>query len=215
MTHRTAVTRLLLSCVLGGATYALAAPHMPVIVAVVGAWIVVALAYTVSTWLRVRSMNADEVRAHATAEEPGRRGAHLLLIVASFASLIGVGVLLVAGAGKGNAVPVEAIVGTAAVGASWALVHIIFTLRYARLYYADPAENPIDFNRTSDPDYQDFAYLAFTLGMTYQVSDTALNSRPVRRLALRHAVLSYLLGVVVIASTINLVVQLASTQLGH
>ena len=66
-----------------------------------------------------------------------------------------------------------------------------------------------DFNGEGDPDYHDFAYLAFTVGMTYQVSDTALAGRDLRRAVLGHALLSYLLGAVVLAVMINLVVQLA------
>jgi uncharacterized membrane protein len=63
----------------------------------------------------------------------------------------------------------------------------------------------VDFNQKNDPDYGDFAYLAFTLGMTYQVSDTSITSREIRRTALRHALLSYLFGAVILATVINLV----------
>jgi uncharacterized membrane protein len=66
----------------------------------------------------------------------------------------------------------------------------------------------VDFNQTEPPQYRDFAYLAFTLGMTYQVSDTNLTSSTIRREALRHALISFVLGVVVLAATINLVATL-------
>jgi uncharacterized membrane protein len=91
---------------------------------------------------------------------------------------------------------------------SWTLVHTVFTLKYARRYCSGTAGG-IDFNGTGAPDYPDFAYLAFTIGMTFQVSDTNIRSRPIRRTALRHAWLSFPLGAVIIATSINLVSGLA------
>lgn len=210
--HRSARTRLLLSgvvCLLVGLGTAFVGSP---ILAIVAAWIGIAATYSVLTWHGIRDLPPGEVCRHATRDEPGRRATHLALVLTSLFSLIGVGVLLTAGAG-GGAVPVEALVGTASVAASWVLVHLVFTMRYAGLYYEDVSSEAVDF-ATDDPDYQDFAYLAYTLGMTYQVSDTTLRTKAMRRTALRHAMLSYLLGAVVIASTINVVVQLASSAGG-
>jgi uncharacterized membrane protein len=81
-------------------------------------------------------------------------------------------------------------------------------LRYARLYYTEPIGG-VDFNADDKPSYTDFAYLAFTIGMTFQVSDTALSSRAIRSAALRHALLSYLFGTVILATTVNFVAGLA------
>ena len=89
---------------------------------------------------------------------------------------------------------------------SWATVHTVFTLRYARLYYA--LGGGIDFHEERAPAYGDFAYLAFTIGMTYQVSDTTIASRTIRRTALHHAYMSYLFGTVVVAMTINVIASL-------
>ncbi|QQS00501.1 MAG: DUF1345 domain-containing protein [Austwickia sp.] len=207
--QRSARLRLLLSCLIGALVGAATTVWGSLILAIIAGWIGIAGGYSALTWHAIRSMPAPEVRRHATADEPGRRVLHLALILTSVFSLVGVGVLLIAGSGRGGPVPVEALVGAAAVAASWVLVHVIFTLRYAALYYQDASSKPVDFS-ADDPDYQDFAYLAFTLGMTYQVSDTTLQTKAMRRTVLRHALLSYLLGAVVIASTINLVVQLAS-----
>jgi uncharacterized membrane protein len=81
-------------------------------------------------------------------------------------------------------------------------------LRYARLYYRSGQIGGIDFNEEGPPDYLDFAYVAFTIGLTFQVSDTNLSSKQIRRLALRHALLSYLFGAVIIGLTINVVATL-------
>ncbi len=97
-----------------------------------------------------------------------------------------------------------------AVAVSWFTVHTIFTLRYALLYYADPVGG-VSFNQPERPCYRDFAYLALTLGMTFQVSDTNLESTAVRATALRHALLSYLLGSIILAAAINLVAGIGSS----
>lgn len=168
-------------------------------------WTAGALVLVVWSWLAVWRMGPDETRAHATDEEPGRAAIDVVLILASVASIGGLAALLVSAHG-GRDSWLEAAAGASGVTASWLLVHTLFALRYARLYAA--GDDPIDFG-SDEPDYHDFFYLAFTLGMTYQVSDTSLRTREVRRTALRHALLSYLLGAVVVASTVNLLVQLA------
>ena len=89
---------------------------------------------------------------------------------------------------------------------SWAVVHIVYMLRYAHLYYS--AGGGVDF-RDDEPDYHDFAYLALTIGMTFQVSDTDLTAKSIRRTAIRHALLSYMFGAVVIALVINVVAGLS------
>ena len=110
---------------------------------------------------------------------------------------------------KHSSSPLDALLGVLAVMTSWTVVHTLFALRYGRLYFRED-EPPVDFNSDDDPSYADFAYLAFTIGMTYQVSDTTLQTRAIRHTALRQALLSFALGAVVLACTINLVVQLAS-----
>ena len=102
----------------------------------------------------------------------------------------------------------------ASVALSWMLVQTLFTLRYAELYYgtggkAGAAVGGIDFNQERPPQYTDFAYLATSLGMTYQVSDTALQNHGIRAEALKHSLLSYLFGTVILATTISLVISLA------
>jgi uncharacterized membrane protein len=86
----------------------------------------------------------------------------------------------------------------------------VFTLRYADIFYRE-SDDSVDFGYAADaggPDYRDFAYLAFTIGMTYQVSDTTLHDRGLRRTVLTHAFVSYLFGVVVVATAVNVVAGL-------
>ena len=91
---------------------------------------------------------------------------------------------------------------------SWVAIHTVFTLRYAQLYYSG-TPGAIDFNQPEPPAYADFAYHAFTMGMAFQVSDTDLQTRKIRATALRQALLSYLFGVVIVAMTINLIMELS------
>ena len=102
-----------------------------------------------------------------------------------------------------------AVVGVLTVAASWFAVHTLFTVHYARLYYSDEPGG-INFHDPEPPRFRDFAYVAFTVGMTFQVSDTEICLTSIRATVLRHALLSYLLGAVVLAVTINLIAGLGS-----
>ncbi|MGZ4543634.1 MAG: DUF1345 domain-containing protein, partial [Mycobacteriaceae bacterium] len=133
----------------------------------------------------------------------------LVLTGAAAASLIAVGIVLFgAGHAHGNAKYLQAGLAVVSVFVSWTLVHTVFTLKYARQYYTSPVGG-IDFHETDPPQYSDFAYLSFTIGMTFQVSDTNIQSKQIRRTALRHAWLSFPLGAVIIATSVNLVAGLA------
>jgi uncharacterized membrane protein len=176
----------------------------------VAGWIAAAAVYLVWIWTSVGRMTPTRTAAHATREDPTQPAAEGLMVAASVASLAGVGYLLMAGSANGREADVAAAAGFGSVVAAWLIVHTVFALRYARLYYLDP-RGGIDFNQDEEPAYVDFAYLAFTLGMTYQVSDTDLQTRPIRATVLRHALLSYLLGAVVLATVVNLIAGLGNS----
>jgi uncharacterized membrane protein len=92
------------------------------------------------------------------------------------------------------------------VALAWILVHTGFVLRYARLYYSPPKGGIDSYGEM--PDYRDFAYLALTIGMTFQVSDTDLAGKRIRRVALHHALLSYVFGTGILAVTVSSVAAL-------
>ena len=166
-------------------------------------WLVAAATYLVWTWNAIGRMDAATTKRRATREDPTVGAAHLILIVASVASLAGVVLLLTASSRSEGAL--AASLGVLSVAASWLTIHTIYTLAYAAHYYSG-TEGGIDFNQKQPPDYMDFAYVGFTLGMTYQVSDTTIGDSRIRRTVLRHALISYVLGAVVIATTVNLVI---------
>jgi uncharacterized membrane protein len=177
--------------------------------------------FLVGTWLAVARMDAPATAAHATREDPTRRMTRLIVLAAAVASLAGVGTLLIdttSGHGVGRAG--AAALGLGSVAIAWLVVHSLFMLHYAELYYGPGGGDPhqpgtgpaggIDFGLTSPPRYGDFAYLAFTIGMTYQLSDTPLTTRALRASVLRHALLSYLFGSLILGASVNLIVSLAS-----
>jgi uncharacterized membrane protein len=182
-------------------------PYAPV-----AGWDAAALVFSAWVWTIIATMNPTDTKTHATRENPGRAVSDAIVILAAIASLAAVGVVLIHAAdAKGAAQGLLAGFGVASIALSWLAVHTLFTLRYALLYYTG-ADGGIDFNQKLPARYLDFAYLAFTIGMTFQVSDTDISKPTIRATALRHALISYLLGAVVLASSINLVVSLGSNN---
>lgn len=172
-------------------------------------WIGAALTFVIWVWASVLRLGPADTATHATREDPTQPVAQTLVILASLASFGSIVLLLAESRSATGAAQFElAAAAVATVAASWVLVQVLFTLRYAAIYYRSGGTG-VDFNQQGNPQYLDFAYLAFTIGMTYQVSDTTLTSMAFRREALRHALLSFLFGVVVLASAVNLVSSLA------
>ncbi len=172
-------------------------------------WVVAASVYVVWTRLILGGMDADQTCRYVTKEDPTRWAADAVIVSASIASLGGVGYLVAATSRSGPEAFEAAVVGILTVAASWFAVHTLFTVHYARLYYSDEPGG-INFHDPEPPRFRDFAYVAFTVGMTYQVSDTEIGLTSIRATVLRQALLSYLLGAVVLAVTINLIAGLGS-----
>jgi len=192
--------------IVGGGASAVAAAEVDVLIG----WSAAAATFIVLAWLAIFNADPDRTRRIAQREDESRVTADLVVVAASLASLVGVGLILLkaSDAKSGAAVAGMTALGVASVVLAWAMVHTVFTLRYASLYYyGEPGG--IDFNEDEAPDYRDFAYLAFTIGMTYQVSDTNLQNKAIRRTALKHALLSFVFGTAIIAVTINVVAGLA------
>lgn len=170
-------------------------------------WAAAVFTYLGWVWPVVGFLDSDGTAAHATREDPGRTASDVLTLAAALGSMGGVALILLdarsaPGAAKAGIVGLA----LAIIVLSWLLVHTVYTLRYAALYYRD--NGGVDFNENTRPRYSDFAYLAFTIGMTFQVSDTDIRTHAIRAAALRHALLSYMLGALVLATTINLVTGL-------
>jgi uncharacterized membrane protein len=172
-------------------------------------WDVAAVIVLVRAWGHLWRFDPQQTQEFATREDDTRGGSELLLIIAGSVSLVGVALAFLEA--NRTTVVMEVVLratGVLTIALSWGVVHTVFALRYARLYYTEPVGG-IDFkNRTEPPDYRDFAYVAFTIGMTFQVSDTDVQSQTIRRTVLRHALLAFLFGAVILATTVNVIASL-------
>lgn len=184
---------------------AVASPWAPWQLFVLLGWIAAAVLLLARVWTSIGPLDATLTRVLAAREDNSRASARVLLLTSSGASLVAVAF----GLSKATKVPqtldvLLTLAAVAGVVVAWGVVHTVYTLRYAHLYYGGDAIGGIDYNSSDPPDYLDFAYVAFTIGMTYQVSDTNLQHARIRRVALSHALLSFVFGTAIIAVTINI-----------
>ena len=176
-------------------------------VAVLLGWDAFLLIFLTWVWCTIFWKDGRETQKLALGEDDSRVAADTVVLGASITSLVAIFFTL-AQAAKTNG-PHGVFLALLAVGSvflSWAAIQTTFTLMYARLYYCDPTGG-IDFEH-EHPDFRDFAYTAFTIGMTYQVSDTNISQKRVRRVVTRHALLSFIFGTTIIAVAINAVSNL-------
>ncbi|HET9893801.1 MAG TPA: DUF1345 domain-containing protein [Streptosporangiaceae bacterium] len=171
-------------------------------------WDIAAATYLAMVWVAVSPMNAEVTARMAGREDPSNPVAEVVVVAASIAALVAIGFALArAGESTGSTKALLIGLGAVSVVASWLVVHTVYMLRYARSYYSEPPGG-IDFNEEDRPAYLEFAYFSFTIGMTFQVSDTTITSKGIRRLTLHHALLSFLFGAVILATAINIFASL-------
>ena len=210
--HHDARWRLILAFLAGLSGAAITILCEPGFAPLIG-WATAALTYCVLTWTTVGRFDAEQMAAHASAEAPGAIAVHTLLVLASLGSLAGIGMLIWHSPGSRLA---TALVSLLVIVSSWLSVQTVHTMRYARAYFADSESDPagiargIDFHTDAPPSYSDFAYVAFTVGMSFAISDTDLSSTKMRRIALPHALLAYLFGTVFVAALVNILASLSA-----
>jgi uncharacterized membrane protein len=208
MRRSPAATRVTWALLGGAVAGAVASLLTPISASILLGWDVAVLIYLAWTWGAVQGLDPEVTAQLANREDPSTPVADLVVIGAGTAMLAAVGFALAkAGEATGGMKAYLVTLGLVSVVLSWAVVHTVFALKYARAYYSDPAGG-IAFNEDEPPNYIDFAYYAFTIGMTFQVADTNITSRAVRRTTLHHALLSYLFGSVLLGLVINVVATL-------
>ena len=200
-----AVPRLLIAVLAGvaGAVVGslLGAPDKGVLAGIT----VTATVFVVLGWWVLWPLDAEATRRRVRREDFNPVVDELVVTGAALLGLGGiVGLLLAGGAHAGRGPAAVSVLG---VFMAWGALHLMYAARYAFHYYAEPPEGGIDFN---DPEYapafRDFFYFSYNLGMTYQVSDTSVTQSSIRSIALRHCLLSYVFGLAVLATAVNLVV---------
>jgi uncharacterized membrane protein len=167
-------------------------------------WDVLAVTYVVWTWAVVWPFDAAQTASHAEHEEPGRQTVFALILSGALASLVGVGLLLTKARPDDLGVIAPAVA-VASVVISWLAVHTLYALTYAKAYFQEKPVGGIDFNTEEPPRYSDFAYVAYTVGMSFAISDTNLTSSRMRATAIKHGLLSYVFGSVIVATVVNLI----------
>jgi uncharacterized membrane protein len=173
------------------------------------AWVVASGVFLLWTWTALWPLDGPDTELLAQREDPSQALADVVLVIAAVAALLAVALVISRSSqDHGVAAAARTVLGVLSVAGAWAVLHTTFTLKYTREYYRAPAGG-ISFNQDDLPASRDFAYLAFTIGMTFQVSDTNISTCRIRSLALRQALLAYLFGAVIIAVTINLLAGLS------
>jgi uncharacterized membrane protein len=188
--------------VVGAVVAVTGAPELSVLVG----WSVAAASVLLWVW-RV-SWPMDHWGTKRLAEEEGgTRTTDTVVLVGAVASLAAVVEALIRSSSQDAVAVLSVMLGVLVVVLSWALVNTVFALKYARLYY-EGGDGGIDFHQERPPTYSDFAYLAFTVGMSFAISDTDVGDPDIRKVTLGHALLSFLFGTFVIAVAVNLVTNL-------
>jgi len=177
----------------------------------VAGWDLGALAYLGLAWALMARSDAGITRGHALSQDQSGYIIFLLVVGASCASIIAIGFVV----GTIRDLPFwtrtwHLALTVAALASSWLLIQTVFAFHYAHRYYTGPhgeaaAAAPLIFPGGREPDYADFAYYSFVVGMTSQVSDVAIASRSMRRLTMIHAILAFLFNIAVLALSINII----------
>lgn len=177
-------------------------------------WDVFSCSYLITCWIVIFTRSVLQIREQAKKQDGSRFFVFAIIILSSFASMVTVLLLIIS---RDKALVPEAIYLPATITGmlfSWIMVHTTFCFHYAHLYYGDDTADPkkhlegLEFPKEKKPDYLDFAYFSFVVGMTFQVSDVEVSSREIRRVVLVHGLISFLLNTFVVALTINLIAGL-------
>jgi uncharacterized membrane protein len=185
----------------------------------IAVWDVFAAISVLIAWAAISTTPPARLREHARAQDLSRLLIFGVVVLASCVALFAVAVLIrnhhsEMQSGAGITLALCLALGTVAL--SWLLLHTVYSLHYAHVYYGDAdqsdqrysAAKGLDFPNTEDPDYVDFAYFSFVIGMTCQVSDVQVTSQRMRRLTLVHGVISFGFNTFILALLINTISSL-------
>lgn len=178
------------------------------------AWLAFASTELLLSWLIILWSHPRDMHKQSGLQDSSRIFIIIFILVGAFLSLF---TIVQLGREKQMEQPASVILAMITVFCSWALVHTVFALRYAHIFYMrrPQEEKPmggLDFPGETEPNYADFAYFSFVLGMASQVSDVQVNSRRVRKLVLAHSVLSFFFNTTIIALSINIISSAFSSQ---
>ena len=185
--------------------------HLDVITHILMSWETFTICLITMDWITFSVTKTDQIREQARIQDSSRTIIFLIILVSTLASFLAILLLIVTKENFKNQQSIHLIIAVAGLILSWILIHSIFTLRYAHIYYDDDEDDPkkhaagLNFPDDGKPDYKDFAYFSFVIGMTFQVSDVQIESKKIRRIVLWHAMLSFFYNTIMIALTINMI----------
>lgn len=180
-------------------------PHgWPMASRVMNAWSAAAACYLILTWTLMLRCDAAQTRHLSTREDEGRFTVDILLVLGCLAN-IGEVIMTLGQAGQTKGLLVALLTTGALISftLSWMLVHTIYALHYTRLYYHEGGG--VDFHNDEDPDFIDFCYLAFAVGVTFGSTDPDITGRVFRRTILKHSLLSFFFATVIVGTSINVI----------
>ncbi|MVN76339.1 DUF1345 domain-containing protein [Hymenobacter sp. HMF4947] len=207
--HMPASWRLVVGVGLGVVAWALSPAHYHTLIRLIIGWDAFAITTLALIWVSIYTADADRIRAVASSEDLSRLVSFVFVLIAAGASLLAVVLLLGTSHGLPTATLARHIVlSGVAVASSWLLVHTVFTLRYAHMYYNANSDGSdkggLEFpGGEKEPNYLDIAYFAFVVGMTAQTADVSISGRPQRQLALLHGLISFVFNTALVALVIN------------
>jgi uncharacterized membrane protein len=224
----TSVHKLIISLIIGVVAYFIIAfadlqalPHL------IFGWDIFSLCLLILTWITFYKTTPQTIRNQARRQDESRAVFFFIVLIATSGRNLGVILLLISKSADPQTKALRLVVTIACMLLSWLLVHTIFTPRYAHMYYSDSKKKKdlgskmnedseddkteesyaagLDFPEDHEPDFVDFAYFSFTIGMTFQVSDVSISSKEIRRLALWHCLLSFGYNATIIALSVNII----------
>lgn len=207
--------RLIISLIVAIIIFIISRNSVSGIISYMFTWISFAICYLGFSWFIILSYHPTEVKAIANKEDWGGTIIFLFVLLSAFVGLFAIIFLLKSIPDESKrGISLHILLSIVSVFCSWTLIHTLFTLKYAHKYYGtgneqdddnDEAGEGLNFPDEKEPDYLDFAYFSFVIGMTFQVSDVEITSRKIRRLSLLHGFLSFIYNTVIVALSINII----------
>lgn len=211
----TPVSRFFISLAAGLITFfCLPASRLPLLLRGMLSWNAFAYVLIILCWLVIAARSTPRIREFARREDGSRAYVFLIVLLGCFASMVLVASMILSKAASGPLQSIYLITTVAGMLGAWVMVHTTFTFHYAHMYYDSDDQDPhkhaegLDFPSEKKPDYLDFAYFSFVIGMTFQVSDVEISARKIRRMALLHGLLAFILNTFVVALTVNIIAGL-------
>ena len=219
--------KLLISLLIGAVAYLVFPFHnTQSLTHLLFSWDIFTLFQLLLSWITFYSTTPSAIRKQARRQDDNSIVIFFIVLIATCCSMLAVILLLISQSSDPSTKTIRLIIAIACMLLSWFLVHTIFTIRYARLYYSGKKNIELNGRRNTEdsedaaglifpnddePDFLDFAYFSFTAGMTFQVSDVDISAKPIRRLALLHCLISFGYNATIIALSVNVIGSLSQS----